>query len=192
MSDDSWHQDATKTARTLQIIVPALAAGVAVFLVLVLTVIRPQAKQAPPTTPISFTMMAFLFVGACLIARAIAISIVVKKGRREIANGTYRPIDANRRMILPPPNAANPPGDACRNEKYLLAVYQATTIIACALFEGPGFLATIAYMIEGNPLSLCLAIVLILGVIAHFPTQAGVITWVEQQMETLEMEKAVR
>ena len=44
-------------------------------------------------------------------------------------------------------------------------------IVGAALFEGPAFFLLITYMLEHSPWSLLAAIVMILGVALHFPTQ---------------------
>lgn len=43
-------------------------------------------------------------------------------------------------------------------------------------------------MVEHSPWSLAVAIVMILGVVAHFPTQDRVAGWVEQQKYVLQQE----
>ena len=188
MSDIAWHEDATKTVRTLQIIVGAMTTGAFVFLAIVLA-IGPQVKKPPgPLPPTPFTMIAAAIVVVGLIARVVVLWNISAKGRREIVSGTYTSVEPRTRKRLPPPD----PADPCRDEKYLLSFFQTKTITSSAMFEGWVFFATIAYMIEGNPLSLGLAIVLILCVALHFPIQSRAIEWVERQTETLEQEKAMR
>ena len=178
--------------RVLQVIVGAMTAGAAFFLAIVLT-IGPMVKPPPaPLPPTLFTLIAAAFVGVGLIARAVVLGSVIAKGRREIVAGAHAPADPRRRMNLPPSDVADKPLDPCRDEKRLLLVFQGKTIVSVAMFEGWGFFATIAYMIEGNPLSLGLAVVLMLCVAAHFPTRSRTIAWVERQMEIVEHEKALR
>jgi hypothetical protein len=186
MSDDSWHEDATKTARTLQIIVAALCAGTLFFLVIALSM-APLLKPPAAIRPISITLFAFAFVGVGLIARAILLWKITTKARREILNGTYTPLDPSQ-WIRPVPLDDG----GCRDAKYLLSVFQPKTIMIAALFEGWAFFAAIAYLLEGGPLSLGLTVVLILGVAAHFPTRSRAIGWVERQLEAVGQEKAMR
>ena len=62
-------------------------------------------------------------------------------------------------------------------------------IIGAAFLEGPAFLALIAYMIEGHVVSLAIAAVMLLGLMAHFPTVGRVETWVEHQLGRVEYER---
>ncbi len=57
------------------------------------------------------------------------------------------------------------------------------------MFEGLGFFGTIAYLVEGNPIALSLAVLMILGVAAHFPTQGRIVGWVQRQLEAVEVDK---
>ncbi len=187
MSDDSWHDDAAQMAHILQTIVAALFIGTLAFLLIVLT--NGSHVKAPPALwpPTPLALVAVVLVGVGLIARAVVLWNVTTKGRREIANGTYTPVAPMR-----PVKSVVSENDPCRDAKYLLSVFQVKTIISGAMFEGWAFFATMAYMIEGNPISLDLAILLILGVAAHVPTQSRVIGWVEGQLERLEEEKRLR
>ena len=174
MSDDSWHDDAAKTVRTLQIIVAALVAGTLFFLLIALT-IAPRGKPPTSPLPISLTLIAAALVGVGLIARAVVLSGIVTNARRKLVNGSD-------------PTEDDAGGDA----KYVLSVFQTKTIISGALFEGWAFFATIAYLIEASPIALGLAALLILGVAAHFPTPSGTIAWVERQLEKVQQEKSFR
>ena len=76
-------------------------------------------------------------------------------------------------------------GDAGR----LFCVFQTRTIVATALLEGTAFFALISYMIGRSPVALALAIVMMVAVAGHFPTRAGVIGWIEDQLHRLERER---
>ncbi|MGA2065879.1 MAG: hypothetical protein ABSG86_12975 [Thermoguttaceae bacterium] len=152
MSDDSWHEDAAKTARTLQILVAAMCAGILFFLVIALSM-GPVLKPPATMQPISLTVIAFALVGLGLIARAILLWKITTKARREILSGAYTPIDPSRRS-RPVPSADG----GCRDAKYLLSVFLPKTIISAALFEGWAFFAAIAYLLEGSPVGLGLAL----------------------------------
>jgi hypothetical protein len=88
------------------------------------------------------------------------------------------------------PSAARKSEDTeSRDALSLLQVYQTRTIVSAAMFEGLAFFATIAYLVEGNPISLGVAVAMILGVAAHFPTPGRIIGWVDRQLEAVEVEK---
>ncbi len=62
-----------------------------------------------------------------------------------------------------------------------VATYQTTLIIGAALFEGAAFFNLIAYMIEGQVLSLVVAAILLLFMILLFPTVSRVHDWLESR-----------
>jgi hypothetical protein len=191
MADISWHEDAAKQARVLQVIVGAMAMGATFFLTVALT-IGPLGKPSRPTLPVPLTLIAVLLVGVGLIARFLYLYFMARKALREIVNGTYQPGGPTTQMQLRPPKAAEGDLDPDRDAKCLLSVLQLRTIASTAIFEGWGFFATIAYLVEGGPVNLGLAVILILGVAAHFPTRSRTIAWVQRQLEQLELDRVAR
>jgi hypothetical protein len=179
MPDVSWREEAAKQARILQIIVAALVMGCLFFLLIALTT-GPAAKPAKPFEPISLTMIACGLIGIELIAQVVVAWSITTKARRGMIDGTYKPVDAQQ---------AN---GQTAGATYLLSVFQTKTIISGALFEGVAFFSTIVYWIEGNPIALALAVLMILGVAVQFPTQSRIIGWVERQFEVIEQEKMMR
>jgi hypothetical protein len=189
MTGTSWHEEAGKIARTLQIIVGAMTAGAALFLAIA-WILGPQVKPPGPMLPVSLTLIAFVLAGAGFAARFFVLRNITSKARREIANGIYQPVGLMRPTSLPSPDTADNRRDPHRDAKYLLSVFLHKTIVSAALFEGWAFFATIAYLIEGDPVSFALAAFLVLGVGAHFPTHSRAIGWVQGQLDTLEQERA--
>jgi hypothetical protein len=61
-------------------------------------------------------------------------------------------------------------------------------IAGAALFEGAAFFLLVAYLVERSPWSLAAAIVMIIGVALHFPTQQRVADWIERQTSLLQEE----
>jgi hypothetical protein len=57
------------------------------------------------------------------------------------------------------------------------------------LLEGAAFFATIAYMLERNPLALATAIVLLGTLAARFPTSDRVNAWLDRQLGLLQEER---
>ncbi len=184
MLDNSWHEDAAKTTRVLQIIVAALTAGTFFFLVIALAIRASLAKPPGLSMPISLTAIAVVVAAGSLVARQFVVRAVVSKGRRQIANGAYRPAAPQQTGD----GIGTPRGDA----QCLLQVFTTKTIISAAMFEGVAFFATIVFLLEGSPVSLGLAILLILAVAMHFPTRSHIINWVDRQTETIEQEKMLR
>jgi hypothetical protein len=182
MSDGSWHDDDAKAVRVLQFVVCAMFAGVLLLLVVVLC-IRPQDKVAAPLQPVSLTLIVAILVGVGLIARLLAVWQITVRSRRRIANGTYQPFAAFW------PSASGMHAGQCSDTQCLFSVFQSKTMVSAAMFDGWALLAVIAYLIEGGPVSLGLAVLLALSVAAHFPTRSRIIGWVERQLGALEQEK---
>jgi hypothetical protein len=151
-----------------------LVVGTLFFLLIALT-LAPRGRPPASPLPISLTLIAVAFAGVGLIARAVVLPSIVTKARGKLVNESA-------------PSKDGGSGDA----KYLLSVFQTKTIISGGLFEGWAFLATIAYLVEGNPIAFALAILLILGLAAHLPTPSRAIAWVERQLEKVEQEKSFR
>ncbi|MGO9113587.1 MAG: hypothetical protein ACLP9L_30515 [Thermoguttaceae bacterium] len=179
ISNNSWHEEAGKQARTLQIIVATLVMGCVIFLLIALAV-GPVVNPPNPLQPISLTMIACGLVGIELIAQVVVAWSIITKARRGIVNGTHNSVD---------PRQGN--GQSFE-VTYLLSIVQTKTIISGALFEGMAFFATIAYLIEGNPISLGLAVLMIVCVAAQFPTRSRIVSWVERQIGAIEQEKMLR
>jgi hypothetical protein len=155
--------------RVLQILVPALVMGVLTALIIFCS-LRAQGNMppAPPTPLISYVAVAFAVV--ILMPFAIVPQIVVNTGRKRLAQ--YG--GGNESLV-----------------SSLFMTYQTKTIIACALLEGVAFFQAIAYFLEGQQISLILAIAFMAGIALHFPTRAGVERWIERQTELIEQQKAV-
>jgi hypothetical protein len=112
----------------------------------------------------------------------VITQVITAKARSEIVKGTYETFD-------PKQNAVSIGDAADRDARYLLPVYQLKTIMSAAMFEGLGLFATIAYLIERDPISLGIAASMILGVAAHFPTPGRIVAWVIAQLEAVEVQK---
>jgi hypothetical protein len=193
--DAPWHADAAKQARILQIIVAALVMGCLIFLLSTLSMGRFGGLPAAGAPMLSYVVCGFFLLEAP--AWAVVMRVMTARARREIVNGAYGPLSAPQQFVkdaygpLDRPKQNDPAGSdaAERDARYLLPVYQTKTIIGAAMFEGLGFFATIAYLIERNPISLGVAIFAIFGVAAHFPAQGRIVGWVERQLEAVEVER---
>jgi hypothetical protein len=183
-TDTSWREDATRTPRVLQVIVAALTAGTLFFLVIALTIgpFRTWLPGPQPWRPL--TLFAIVLTAVALVVRPLVVWAIVGKTRREIVTGTHRPIM--------PQRTGDESDKLIDDGQCLLGVFATKTIIGAAVFEGVAFLATLAYLFEGEPMTVGLALSLILGVASHFPTQSRTIDWVERQLETVQQEKMMR
>ena len=183
----SWEIEATKTVRTLQIIIGAIAMG-AILFVLIASTIAPLSKPPVALLPIPLYLIVIILVCVGLIVRFIYMWHLTTKARREVINGTYQSIDYRQRMRLPLP-IANQSSDSSRDAQYLLSAFRYKSICSTAMIAGWCFLATTIYLIDGNPIILCLAVLLVMGVAANFPTRSRAIRCIENELTKVKQEK---
>jgi hypothetical protein len=170
--------------RTCQLIHGAMVIGVVVFLVLV-TLVLPdmigpvgaQGAGAAPATPL------LTFIASSLGAVGLAMSFIVpgvfvNSVRRQAARGDWPGAAVGKAVATGKDALADAP-------RRLLPLYQTQLIVGAAFLEGTAFLATIASMVERNPIALGTAIVLLGTLIARFPTADRINAWLERQLEQL-------
>jgi len=68
----------------------------------------------------------------------------------------------------------------------LATVYQTAMIVGLALLEAVGFLAGVAYLLEAEPVSLGIAAVVVVLMIARFPLANRVFDWMKRHVEEIE------
>ncbi len=168
--------------KTLQIIVGALVFGLVMFLGIVLLLHFQQGPFQRPQAGVEslpvISVVAFV-IAAIQVPLAFVIPGVVAESQcKKIADGTWNPME----------NSNAPPLDPkmMTDVTKLLFVNQTRTIIGAALLEGAGFLALIAYMIEGERYVLGLALFLIGGVASRFPTRTGLENWIDDRLGRIE------
>ena len=71
----------------------------------------------------------------------------------------------------------------------LFGVYQTKTIIGAAMIEGAAFLNLVAYLLEGNPITLGLGLGLAVVIAALFPSPSRVANWIEQRLRLMDDNK---
>lgn len=161
--------DASGQVRTIQIISAALVAGVLMFLLIVLLVLRSGKlfdanlwDLSSPLTAVSIIMAAttlpLAFVLPAMLTRK---ALGDGPGFREVASEV--------------PGFEGWGAHAPR----LLALFQTQQIVRLALLEGTAFLATIAYMLEGKAPALILAVGLVLLMVACFPAESRIRAWMD-------------
>ncbi|HKI21044.1 MAG TPA: hypothetical protein VKA15_24340, partial [Isosphaeraceae bacterium] len=161
--------------RTCQIIVGALIMGVVTFLAIALfvTQVGVNPAQALPGEGAggaaiaaagnsSLPVITYLAVAVGLMD--LVLSFVVPKMNAD---------RARRQMALEGPSAITKGGPTEPKQLYpagytgkLAPIYHTQLIIGAALLEGAAFFATIAYLVERNPLALATAIVLLGALVA--------------------------
>jgi hypothetical protein len=181
MSDSQWQDDLTPVLRQLQIIVGAMVFGCACFLVVVLALTGGKGAEGE-TGMISYLAVAFTVMA--LITRIIVPGMIVAQGRQTIRQTTS--------SSRPDQGLHTAGADSCQetaDARRLFSLLTNSTIAAAALVEAPAFFAIMAYLLEQPPLSLILAVLLILGVATHMPTQSRATNWIEGQLRLLREER---
>jgi hypothetical protein len=161
--------------RTMRIIVIALAMGILTFLV-VAVVIRLQNPNQPVPDPPIITLTALGFAGLQLVLQAVVPNRMAAGVRRRIAAGQWPP---------PGMRASVPADDVGK----LCILYQVRLILGAALAEGAAFFLLIAYLMEGQIISLAAAGVMLALVLARFPIRSGLEGWLSDQQEQLRQER---
>ncbi len=169
-----------------QIIIGALVTGLVIFLVIVNVIdlgLKPGAGgqgavAADSPLPI-ITYVAVAFAAVVLPMSFVVPALVAKQQRQAIAGGK---LTAGTQVAPTPGNGSNAAGTLLSG---LPAAFLTQLVIGAAMDEGAAFFGLVAYLIEKNPIALVVGVVLIVGVIARFPTAGRVERWIEQQREKL-------
>jgi hypothetical protein len=158
--------------QTMQIIVFALCMGVVTFGGFV--VFQSGGVQPGQSKTLTLAAVSFAVLGG--LAGVAIPGFLVAAQRKKIAEGTW--VSGNRQGPVPD-----------TDEGKLLAVYQTKTIIRAAFFEGPAFLALLAYMTEGHPVNLGLAAALLAALLFQLPTVGRVEVWIADQLQRIKEQR---
>jgi hypothetical protein len=159
--------------RTMQIIVFALAFGVVSFMAVAI-VVRPGPPAAGQERQLLLCYISIVFTFAILAAWMVVPRLIATQWRRSIAAGS-NPFNT-------PVRAGEMLSEEQRPLHPLVEMYQTRMIISCALLEGAAFFNVVAYFIERQPWNLWIALVLVLMILAHFPTTLRLTSWVEDEL----------
>jgi hypothetical protein len=148
----------------MRIIAFAIPLG-AVIAAAIFLVLRMQGQFPPPPQMPLITAVAYGFGLMALVAFLFVSRQIAASNRQRLARSA---------------------GGGSADE--WLSVYQVRLIARLALLEGPTFFFLIAYLLEGLPISLAGAGVLLLGMLSIFPTRSGVENWITSQRELTRQE----
>ena len=90
-----------------------------------------------------------------------------------------------------PANSTLPPEIAASDAGKLSMLFSTLTIIRSAMIEGAALLACLAFVTEKQITALCVALVLIVVLLACFPTRSRVSAWIDQQLQVIEQTKTI-
>lgn len=155
--------------RTMQIIAAALILAVLAFGAIAVRIVQVQRHghgiQPAVDEPV-LTMVAFAALIAAVVASMLVPMFMVRRAVRDISMGKWKDL---------PQNQPTPDVDSIAIK--LLTVKQTAMIVGSAQLEGSGFLACLAYLIEGEPLALSAAIVAVALMVVRFPTRQRLQAW---------------
>jgi hypothetical protein len=167
-------------AMTMRLIVGALALGV---LSTVVVSVLLRADRGLAEGPLQFELITWFGIIAApvaVVASRIVPILIVRTARKRMVAGDYRLTYAGADKAY-----------AINESDALAGLYQTTTIVAAALLEGAAFLNVIAFLLEGNPISLGLAIGLAMGILAMYPSGQRIAIWIELQLRLIEEHRQV-
>ena len=176
-----------------QIIIGSLLVGpipilvIGIFIGPLLAPSKPAAAQAgAPAAPASGEALNMILEYAAIGAGAIAVlmsfilpRVISASGRKSVAEHT---------------KAAQLGGSAGKaaeletiDEQHarLLPQFQSQLIVRAAILEGATFFAAVVYLLTGNAIVTGVAILLLVVILAAFPTRPRVDHWLERQQEKL-------
>jgi hypothetical protein len=158
--------------RTMQIIAAAILSGAVGFLVIAVFLRQGGAGAGAANTPlITYIILALAVVN--IILSLVVPDMSAAAARRKIAQGAWMPAQA-----MPPDDAGQ-----------LSIVYTTRLLIGLAMLEGATFALLIAYLVEGQAVSLIVAVLLIGAMAWRFPTRARLTAWIEEQERLLANER---
>jgi hypothetical protein len=177
MSVESSSSSAGATAgplMTLRIIVFALAMGVTTFAGFAVS----QNLNKPHVVGGKLDALGLVFLALGLVALPLGIimpRVIFAASRRGPA------------MNLP---AGFPPEQA--RVFHVQQRIQTSAIIGCAIFEGAAFANTFAYMQSRDLVFLAMTGVLVVGILAHFPTLGSYLRRIEDELRRMDEEELLR
>ncbi len=152
------------SVRRLQIIAAALIMGVLMFLGVVLVATAGKFDGQPEM----ITMIAAGFAFLMLVNHFVIPPIIVKAQLKQaIAAGMHQKPDEERTQEC-------------------FGIYQTQMIVGFALLEGAAFFNLVAMMVEHCAASIAVVTLLLLWMVAKFPTRDKVSFWVQDKLRELQ------
>lgn len=163
MFDPQADPERRKMVLTSQIIVAALFAGCLSFLLIVVLAMPGKLGGWELGLGQPMTLVALAVAFSMLAARMIVPGVITAQMVRQLAQREPKEPDW----------------------KDLFGVYQTTLIIKAAMLEGATFLLLVMHMMERSPWTLAVAVVFLLLLLMHMPTQLRVDDWIERQTRAI-------
>ncbi len=192
MLEPSCKEEIARRVRILQLIAGSVLGGSVVFLV-VATVIVPEPAHGAVPADVA-RIYTYIAVGLAVIAVAgslIIPPVMVARARRRIVAGTWRlpqscgQDSASRASKEELAEFVERTGDAGR----LFYVFQMSTASAAAILHGGVINALVIYLLAPSRVALVVAVALIIGGAAQFPTRSRLLRWIDDQLRLVEQER---
>jgi hypothetical protein len=163
----------------MQIVRGAIITGPVVFLVIIAVFFVQQGRTLVATgTPGIVTIMALAFLMMLVPLSFVVPALMLRSSFASIAGGTWKPPQGN------------PTFDTSKKKltdaDKLMMSRQTADILAMAMLEGTTFLACIGLFLEAHVAALAVAVVVLLLMVARFPTEGRIRAWLSEQTERLE------
>jgi len=175
-----WQEEIGERVWLVQVVVGGLLAGCLVFLGAATLLVEFGMTPAKAGESMVLTWLAVVVAFGAVGARLLVPSFIIASNRQAILQGTGSLMQASSRDASVN-QLLQRTGDAGR----LWLGFLAKTILSSAIVEGATFFCLVAYWVDQSPLSLGLAIAFLIGLACQFPTRAGVIRWVQEQLDLL-------
>ena len=188
----SWQQEITRRVRVLQIITASALGGSVAFLVIATVIVREAAiGGAPADLARIYPYIAVGFAMIAVAASLIAPPVMVARARRRIVAGTWHP----------PQSSGQDSASRASQEKLaaffertgdagkLFYLLQMSTSVAATILHGGVIHALVMYLLAPSRVALIVALALIIGAAAQFPTRSKVFRWIDDQLRLVEQER---
>jgi hypothetical protein len=149
---------------SMQLVIIAMTMGAVIFMVVAVILRTQPAWMARPAGSPVLTYVVLGFAAIQLVSQAIFPRVMAARACRAIGVG-----DRPEPYHNPVPS--------------LWSVYRRQLLVGATTLAGPCFLALFVYLLNGELVCLVAASLLLIGIIARFPTHARVDSWVERQQE---------
>ncbi len=150
--------------RMAQVVVAALVLGVVAFMLVAFFV---AGGLKPLRTELTISAIAAIVSVVLIVARFVVPTLMTRKECAKIARRTN------------PASSSDLSGTSVSDgdQEKLLPLFPTRTIVAAAILEGAAFLNLAVFLSEGQVYSLLLAGIMILGIMAGFPTSGRLTSW---------------
>jgi hypothetical protein len=181
MFESNQQQFIANRVRIMRIIVLAMAAGIVLFLTVILTVSELARPLMPERQARLLTYIAAAYGGVALAAAPLISTLLMSAGMRQMAQS---PPSKPKAATLP-----SPPEFLQSDAGKLTALYATKTIISAAFYEGAALFLCVAYLLGRNPAATAIAAILLAALLWQLPTADRVQRWLESRLRQLEQDR---